>query len=76
MTRATTALELRSVLSTGSAGAAKDWIPLDVTAHVKTRYAGDRIATIGLAQGAGGNAVILSSRTAGSTQPFLEVITD
>ncbi len=65
---------LGSLLSSGAIGLTKDWIALDVTAHVRSQYAGDKTATIALAQAAAGNAVVLASREQSTGRPFLQVV--
>ncbi|WP_371600449.1 polysaccharide lyase family 8 super-sandwich domain-containing protein [Streptomyces sp. NBC_00564] len=66
---------LGDALSSGSIGNAKDWIPIEVTGHLQTQYAGDGTATVALAESAAGVAVLLASRSSSVNQPFLQVIT-
>ena len=66
---------LGSPLSSGSIGSAKDWIPIDVTSHIRTQYAGDGTATVALAEASAGVVVVLASRTNSTNPPFLQVIT-
>lgn len=66
---------LGDALSSGAIGSAKDWIPIEVTSHVRTQYAGDGTATVALAESAAGVAVLLASRSSSANQPFLQVMT-
>ncbi|XVV07979.1 DUF7594 domain-containing protein [Actinosynnema sp. CA-248983] len=65
---------LGSVVATGRASNASDWIPLDVTAFVRSRFAVDRTVSLGLSGSA--LAVVLNSRENAVNKPFLEVLTD
>ncbi|GAA0231732.1 polysaccharide lyase 8 family protein [Saccharothrix mutabilis subsp. mutabilis] len=65
---------LGSVVATGQVSTAADWIPLDVTAFVRSRFAVDRNVSLGLSGSA--LAVVLNSRENSVNRPFLEVLTD
>ncbi|MBA2945893.1 polysaccharide lyase family 8 super-sandwich domain-containing protein [Streptomyces himalayensis] len=67
---------LGTVLSSRPIGSVNDWVPLDVTAHVRSQYSGDGTATIALAQQAAGLVVLLNSRENAANQPFLHLIAD
>ncbi|MFC6594267.1 polysaccharide lyase family 8 super-sandwich domain-containing protein [Kitasatospora paranensis] len=68
---------LGAALGTGQATARADWTGLDVTSAVAAAAAaGTPGFALALWQPAKGLAVVLSSRQAGSFQPFLEVVTD
>ncbi|NUT92987.1 MAG: polysaccharide lyase 8 family protein [Saccharothrix sp.] len=64
---------LGSVLTTGRVSTAADWVPLDVTAFVRSRFAVDRTVSLGLSGSA--LAVVLNSRENSVNRPFLEVLT-
>nr|BFE50072.1 hypothetical protein GCM10017745_34990 [Saccharothrix mutabilis subsp. capreolus] len=65
---------LGSVVATGQVSTTADWIPLDVTAFVRSRFAVDRNVSLGLSGSA--LAVVLNSRENSAHRPFLEVLTD
>lgn len=64
------------ILSSAAIGKRVDWIPFDITSHIKEQYTGDKTASVALLEPNAGFAVILNSRNHTSRQPFLEVITD
>ncbi|NUT36878.1 MAG: polysaccharide lyase 8 family protein [Hamadaea sp.] len=65
---------LGAVLASGPIGDVKDWIPLDVTAYAQAQWAGDKVATVGLAEAVKGYATVLHSRQNTAYKPFLQIV--
>ncbi|HEV8559904.1 MAG TPA: polysaccharide lyase family 8 super-sandwich domain-containing protein [Actinophytocola sp.] len=65
---------LGAIQSAAPLGDTSDWIPLDVTPHVRTQYTGDRVAGLALLQETAGLFVALHSRKNAANPPFLQVI--
>lgn len=65
---------LGAVQASGPIGDVKDWIPLDVTAYAQAQWAGDKVATVGLAEAAKSFAVTLNSRENTANKPFLQIV--
>ncbi|WP_103349802.1 polysaccharide lyase family 8 super-sandwich domain-containing protein [Amycolatopsis sp. CA-128772] len=64
---------LGAVVASRLVSTAADWVPLDVTAFVRGRFAVDRVVSLGLRGSP--LAVVLGSREAAAGRPFLEVLT-